>query len=243
MPDFFDRLVARHTPDSGAGGALRARPRLPGPFERTGMTATTTGPALLDAERPAAPLPTTAPRPSPAPTPAAFRPSAGREQPSTVQVPLTVREHAAPDRGALVAPALPQTAVLLPVSEPERRRKEREQAVARPERLVREITDHQENILIRKTAREIAPHATAVPAAVPTTPRTPARAVTSAAKQPVGRTKGPQRVVHVSIGRLEVKAAGRRPESDARGGRAERSGRGTPALSLEKYLSREGAQR
>ncbi|MFC5804435.1 hypothetical protein ACFPWT_28385, partial [Streptomyces formicae] len=36
MPDYFDRLLARHTVSAAAAvrGATRVRPRLPGPFER-----------------------------------------------------------------------------------------------------------------------------------------------------------------------------------------------------------------
>ncbi|MER7112812.1 hypothetical protein ABT360_35115, partial [Streptomyces sp. NPDC000229] len=38
MPDYFDRLLARHTPTDAAadraGDMARVRPRLPGPFER-----------------------------------------------------------------------------------------------------------------------------------------------------------------------------------------------------------------
>ncbi len=39
MPDFFDRLLARHAPGRrGAPPLARLRPRLPGPFERVETT-------------------------------------------------------------------------------------------------------------------------------------------------------------------------------------------------------------
>jgi len=84
------------------------------------------------------------------------------------------------------------------------------------------------------------------PSAVGDAPaRTPARAAGTAEPGRRDRqSRPPERVVHVSIGRLEVKAAGRQGgDRDRRDERADRPSRPAPALSLRTYLSREEAER
>ncbi|MCZ2523687.1 hypothetical protein [Streptomyces sp. HB2AG] len=49
--------------------------------------------------------------------------------------------------------------------------------------------------------------------------------------------------MHVSIGRLEVTAAGRTPAAARRDDDGARTARPAPALSLDGYLSREGGRR
>ncbi|WP_225847548.1 hypothetical protein [Streptomyces sp. HPF1205] len=236
MPDFFDRLVARHAPD--AGGAPRARPRLPGPFERLDTRDPQADPPLLDTERPAPPPSAPLVRAAPAAGPAVTAPVARPGQPAAARVPLVVRETASPEQGALVAPAVPRFEPAAAAVREGERGARRETAAPRQEQRGRsEPREGRERVVIRESAAALA----APPATTP--PRTPARPATAAARQPASRPKPPERIVHVSIGRLEVTAAGRRPGAERRPDRAGRAVRATPVLSLEKYLTRGEEQR
>jgi hypothetical protein len=84
------------------------------------------------------------------------------------------------------------------------------------------------------------PAQTVRPAARPAAPAAGRRSARDDARQ-----RPQERTVHISIGRLEVRAAGRRNDTAAGRPRerAEQSARQSPVLSLEKYLSRGEAQR
>ncbi|WP_405734191.1 hypothetical protein OG607_39310 [Streptomyces sp. NBC_01537] len=240
MPDFFDRLVGRSTPDA-AGRGVRVRPRLPGPFERIDAFGPGAGPPEPETGHPAAPRPGGAAEP-PRPATAA----AGDRQPArpallqvlqVLQTPVAPREPAPPGR-----PPVPAVPLLVPPRLPPA------PASAPPERRAAapRTDDSADTPPSRPAGRQEPapqrPSGPSRPAAVPAAAR-PAPRVAPAAVKDDGRRgrRAPERVVHVSIGRLEVKAADRRPAAPP--ARTERPGRTGPALSLETYLTREEAQR
>lgn len=234
MPDHFDRLARRSTPD--AAGVPRVRPRLPGPFER--IDAPGTEPQPFHSEHTAAapnrPTGPTLPRD---PSPAEHRRTDPPATLRVVQLPSVVRELAVPDRGVLTAPAVPPP--LRPGLRPAAPHAEAGRAAPRAERPPTELTKRQTTLSVVRSAAEPPPAArSAAPA------RASARAAAAAEPRGHGRQpRPPERVVHVSIGRLEVRAAERRPDPDRRGERAERPARPVPSLSLHTYLSREEAPR
>ncbi|MGW2650130.1 hypothetical protein ACWC2T_35825 [Streptomyces sp. NPDC001393] len=260
MPDHFDRLVGRTAPAAaplgGADGAtdtgvVRVRPRLPGPFERMDAFGAPVDPLGPDFEERESAEPVrraestdvrrtaveAAPRRDPAPV-----------QPAVRQLPSVLREQTAPQRGVLVPAAVPQPAPE-PAAGPARRSAADDGHGDPSRRAVDSGRPTAEPALRRAssparqdTARPVAavPAQTARPAARPAAPA----AGRQSARDTTGR-RTPERTVHISIGRLEVRAAARggaaaapRPSE-----RAQRPGRTTPVLSLEKYLSRGEAQR
>lgn len=240
MPDFFDRLVGRSKPDA-TGRGVRVRPRLPGPFERIDAFGPGAGPPVPDAGHPAAPRPAgAAEQPRPATAAAGDRQPARPALPQVLQVlqtPVAPREPAPPGRPPvqavplLVPPRLPPAPAAAP---PERR--------AAAPRTDGSADTPPSRPAGRQGPAPQRPSGPSRPAAVPAPARPAPRAASAVAKEDGRRgRRAPERVVHVSIGRLEVKAADRRPAAPPV--RTERPGRTGPALSLETYLTREEAQR
>ncbi|MER6068415.1 hypothetical protein ABT187_06070 [Streptomyces sp. NPDC001817] len=261
MPDHFDRLVGRTAPAAapfgGAAGAadtgvVRVRPRLPGPFERMdafGARVDPFGPDLEERES-AEPMrraeSTDLRRRAVEAVP---RRDLTPVQPAVPRLPLALREQTAPQRGVLVPAAVPQPAPE-PAAGPARRSAAHE-GHGDPSRQAVDFGRPTAEPAVRRASSPARQDTAPRPiAAVPAqTARAAVRpAAPAAGRQSARDTTGrrpPERTVHISIGRLEVRAAARggaaaapRPSE-----RAQRSGRTTPVLSLEKYLSRGEAQR
>ncbi|WP_030542682.1 hypothetical protein [Streptomyces albus] len=237
-PDYFDRLLARHTPVravAGAAAPARVRPRLPGPFERVeSLRAAAPGPeedGFLSA--PAAPA---APgvietvrheREVRTDRHTVVRSEAPRDEPGP---PVTARP-ATP----LLRPAAPVAPGPRPAGRETPRRERRGAAPAPaaggPGPMVAAAAPHPPGV------------AAAPPAAVPPRPReADTAAAREAARSGAGRRRGrgADQVVHVEIGRLEVSAAGTARPGERAGNGSGRTGRPAPALSLEDYLTRGG---
>ncbi|MFD8192607.1 hypothetical protein [Streptomyces wuyuanensis] len=234
MPDYFDRLLARHT----APAAPRVRPRLPGPFERVEALRT----APPEAGEPA-PL-----------VPVAAQPAAGPAGPVRRERETRTERHTAVRPGP-ERPRAPEPPAAGPVGRPEppraapvaaqRQRPAPESGLRAGGRGTPTAAD---GVPPRAPGSAVARATAPAPrpaALVPARPRgadTPA-GVRGATQGGLGRRapRPAERVVHVQIGRLEVSAApapgGGRPAP--RPGRTERPG---PALTLADYLAR-GEQR
>ena len=230
FPDFFDRLLARHTAPRPA--AVRVRPRLPGPFER------------VEAVRAAAPAPEEDTLLWPATTPAAVappdapRPSATRTRTRTERertVVRTEREPVAPAprsseparaEAPLLRPVAPVAPGLRPLPEAGRRSAGRGRAEPGASQTAASVP--------------IPPGTEAAPQAVSAALR-PSAADTAAARDAVRQaaarrpSKPTEQVVQVQIGRLEVTAASAAEGAGQRRKAAERPG---TALSLADYLAR-----
>ncbi|MGW3622046.1 hypothetical protein [Streptomyces sp. NPDC000880] len=232
MPDYFDRLLARYTPVPAVGGAAaQVRPRLPGPFER--VEALRSGPPEPDA--PAALIPTT---PGPAFGPAELvrherevrtdHHTVVRTEAVPADEPEVPAAQAAPSPGPLLRPAAAASPAARPAAD-----------VPRSQRRagVPSVADAPRTPPV-PTPREPAPP---MAAAAPARPRdTDTAAARGAGLSGVGRRapRPTERVVHVQIGRLEVSAAPPPGANRPAGGRPDHSGRRTPALTLDDYLSR-----
>ncbi|MFG2226853.1 hypothetical protein [Streptomyces sp. NPDC048644] len=245
LPDYFDRLLARHAaapaagppglPADAPGRPARVRPRLPGPFERIeslggGRADEGPAPGLL------------APPAAAPPTGHAFtrverevrtteRETVVRPGPVPQDVPDDGGERVRPSAAPLLRPAAPVTGRALP-------------AAAEPQRPVRPAGDDGDDGTAagRPSVRPAvpAPAAAPVPAGAARPRGDLAAAVRgAAARQGAGRRSGrpAERVVHVQIGRLEVTAAGGQPRGEAAA--PARTARRGPALSLTDYLSRD----
>ncbi|KUO05419.1 hypothetical protein [Streptomyces caeruleatus] len=232
VPDFLDRLIARHTPAAAGNrpGVVRVRPRLPGPFER------------VEAVR------STAPDPDdgtdllwPATTPSAVRqgeatrPATPPARSHTERERTVVRTERAP---ADPAPRpLPETPLLRPVAplaaepRPTPDAVQRASGRGRPERGAAQTA----------AAVPIPPGTDAAPAAVSAALR-PSAADTAAARDAVRQagarrpSRTPEQVVQVQIGRLEV-TAGPSPSGGPRK-RTPATERPGATLSLADYLAR-----
>jgi hypothetical protein len=243
MADHFDRLVGRGAPAPADGGALRVRPRLPGPFERMGAPAGGAGVLELETEQPAS-APTAqmtqapAARPAPAPPHTYAEPWPAR-QPVADPLPRALREQVGPEHGTLMAPAS-RGVVPPPVGPAGRTPNDPDTAQHRATSTEHRITEPTEQHRTPGGRADPAPRSAAAVPAQTTRPAAPARDRGREGNRAAVQQRPPERVVHVSIGRLEVRAAAGRTE---RPERSARSGRTTPALSLEKYLSREEAKR
>ncbi|MBD0840634.1 hypothetical protein [Streptomyces sp. TRM68416] len=233
VPDFLDRLLARHTPAAvPRPDVVRVRPRLPGPFER------------VEAVRGTAPEPDDAPDspwPPAAPHRDAPRPSEVRLR-HTERERTVVRTERAPqerDLGPTVVPPAPVRAPLLrpaapvaaaPRTVPETGR--REPGRGRPER----------GSAQNAAPVPVPPGTDAVRPAAVSSPLRPSAADTAAARdaarQAAARRPGrtPEQVVQVQIGRLEV-TAGPPPGGGTRQRTPEHSRAGA-TLSLAEYLAR-----
>ncbi|MFJ9415748.1 hypothetical protein ACIRPT_16460 [Streptomyces sp. NPDC101227] len=244
MPDdYFGRLLARYAPpgrdgsaEAGAGRRVLVRPRLAEPFER--VEALGTAPAAPEGP---APLFPEAPR-------------AGASEGERVRHDREIRTFAEREtvvRGEpprrdeterLDAPQLLSAErLLLPATAPFPGLRDASSAAVRP-RGRAEVA--REDGPARGAAPAPGPRASdAAPRAVAPAlrPRTdevsPARTAARAAASGRRGQRPAERVVHVQIGRLEVSAAG--PERPTAGGRAARTERRGPSLSLTDYLSRD----
>ncbi|MFB7469395.1 hypothetical protein [Kitasatospora sp. NPDC056184] len=235
MPDHFDRLVAKGGPGADPAAGVRARPRLPEPFERI----TALGPALPAAEeapvaadgRPlAAPLPRSAP--SPAVPPGAPRAAVGDDRPAAAPVlpsphpPLLVAPPTAPTAAPAAGPVV-RVAAARPAAPPT--------GAARPVTAVPAAAPPRAAASGPSVGTPPAP---ARPATAPASGRraaaaaAPGQAPGTAARR---RQRPVERVVRVQIGRVEVRAAERTPA----GPRGPAASRPAPAVDLAGYLTRD----
>jgi hypothetical protein len=212
MPDFFHRLAARAAglPSSQP----RALPRLAHPFERA-VVAQETEPVAASLSRPAASAPPVIPPVVVERHTETVRHERESQQSTVVERHLTTMDssvHHVLERLEVAQPPL-----LVPVAPPA------------PAPVAAVLIQPPEPAGATPVASQPAP-AVAQPVRAWT-------AVAKAASVPARRAAAPEpeRVVHVSIGRVEVKAA-------APAARPPRStGRVAPAVPLEKYLAREGS--
>ncbi|TJZ52998.1 hypothetical protein FCH28_17720 [Streptomyces piniterrae] len=258
LPDYFDRLLARHAPasaagplppgtpaggpDGGGGGRpARVRPRLPGPFERIealrGARDTfddeAAVPALLAPPAPQLRLPD-------GPFSPIEREVRTTERETVLRTGPAVRDASdAPDGSRrpdapLLRPAASPAPPARPGSGTEGVRTGRRTAASPGD----------DGTAGRAPGPRTGPRAdrataTASPA-TPLQPRSHETAARTAARQAASGRRGgrpAERVVHVQIGRLEVTAAGGPDRTAAT--RPERTVRPGPALSLADYLSRD----
>ncbi|WP_434582181.1 hypothetical protein [Carbonactinospora thermoautotrophica] len=226
MPDFFDRLVARAGLREPAGVA-RVRPRLPSLFERP--------------QSPAEPTPYQK-TPRPRPTASAANPPGARSgppgerraEPALVQLvrqPVVYRNEqrvvAAPGPTPVPPGPVRPPAVLRPTGPP-----------AGPPRPAPRITPPAAAPEPRARPKTAPPQPGPLPrgpVAVSAVRRAPAR---EPAREPAPARRRqqpprPERVVHVSIGRLEVRAAAPGPAPRPRPGRP------APVMPLDEFLARE----
>ncbi|MEV0172029.1 hypothetical protein AB0I00_13040 [Streptomyces sp. NPDC050803] len=235
VPDFLDRLLARHTPAAGPRpDVVRVRPRLPGPFERVEAVR---GTAAASDEDPGSPWPPAEPRPD-APRPPEVR-LLHTERERTL-----VRTERAPNERDLESRAVPsprgETPLLRPVAPVV--------PVARtaPETARRDpARGRQERGSAPSTASVTVPPgaADAVRPAAVSSPLRPSAADTAAARdaarQAAARRPGrtPEQVVQVQIGRLEV-TAGPPPSGGGTRQRSPEHSRPGATLNLADYLAR-----
>ncbi|WAZ19837.1 hypothetical protein STRCI_000914 [Streptomyces cinnabarinus] len=228
VPDFLDRLLARHAPAAPPRpDVARLRPRLPGPFERVeAVRGTAPEP---DGATPAAALwPTAAPhRDAPGRTEVRLRTE--REQ-TVVRTERTVEERElSPTPVPLTPPRLRPVTPVAP------------RAVPEPTRRGPAARGRQERSPDRGPATvpagRDAPSTTPLP-----TPLRPTAADTATARDAVRQAaarrpaRRPEQVVQVQIGRLEV-TAGPAP-SDGNRQRSPEHSRPGATLSLADYLTR-----
>ncbi|GGX22617.1 hypothetical protein [Streptomyces chartreusis] len=235
VPDFLDRLIARHAPAATGPrpDVVRVRPRLPGPFERVEAVRSTApeedeGSGLL--------WPATTPeaaRPGEAPRPAAPAARTHTERERTV-----VHTERTPADPAPRPAALPEVPLLRPVAAVE------PGALSAPEAVPRAAgRGRSERGATRSAASTpIPPGAEAATPAAVSTPLRPSAADTAAARDAVRQAvarrpgKAPEQVVQVQIGRLEV-TAGPAPSGGGRQ-RTPAPGRAGATVSLADYLAR-----
>ncbi|QOV40054.1 hypothetical protein IM697_17645 [Streptomyces ferrugineus] len=237
VPDFLDRLIARHAP-AAAGprpDVVRVRPRLPGPFERI-EAVRGTAPEPDDGSDPLWPATTPThvrPVPAPRPAPPAARLHTERERTvvRTERAPADPAPHPAP-RPLPEAPLLRPVTPIAPGPRPAPDAGQRAAGRGRSERSATQSAASVPN----------PPGADAATSAAVSTPLRPSAADTAAARDAVRQAaarrpaRAPEQVVQVQIGRLEVTsgptpAGGSRQRTPA----AERPG---AALSLAEYLAR-----
>ncbi|ORT60645.1 hypothetical protein [Streptomyces sp. CB03238] len=241
MPDYFDRLLARHTPLRAAGpsggGVARVRPRLPGPFER--LEALRTAPPEPD--EPASLVPS-APGPAFGPAELIRHEREVLRDRHTVVRTETAPPGDEPERYARAVapgpgPLLRAAAQAGPVARP---------GAAEPPRAPRRAG--------ASRGPDGAPPAAGPGAAGPAVAPVPPAGAAAAARPreadtAAARGAGPgglgrrgsrpaERVVHVQIGRLEVSAAPPPGAPRPGTGRPDPTGRRGPALTLDDYLAR-----
>lgn len=229
MPDFFDRVVAR---DFGlpadAYGVIRVRPRLPQIFER---------------REPAAPEPPEVPH---QPRSTISGPTPGL--PDRHQTAATVREQrldvvlAPPLSVPRTEPAPPPTREREQPPAPEHFRQVVEQIVTTPAPLlVAPAVAAAPEVRLptpEPGRREFSPAPTVVPAVRPPAPNNGWPDPVAAAVTRRRESALPERVVRISIGRVEVKAADVQPPRPSA-----QQGRPATALSLEGYLATKDGRR
>ncbi|MEV7866249.1 hypothetical protein AB0P17_09145 [Streptomyces sp. NPDC088124] len=256
MSDYFDRLLARHTPvaaadgagsgdtpesggSAGSAGVTRVRPRLPGPFER--VEALRTAPPEPDA--PASLIPA-APQPAFGTVELVRHEREVRTDRHTVVRTGAARADEAagwPDPAAGPFPDAGERPTVRPAPQPAAGPRKGADAGSHPSRHPAEADAFPAPREARAAPATGAPGAPWAAAPGRARPRdsdtTTAR---GAAQGGVGRRapRPAERVVHVQIGRLEVSAApppgGPRPAADRPG----TTGRRAPALTLDDYLAR-----
>ena len=261
MADYFDRLLARSAPEQDAigddsPGVVRVRPRLPGPFERVETLGTRTRSPLdgdgTDGFRP--------------PESGAQTASEGLQPPQHRLVVRNLTERrivgpagpVQPSDGRPAPAAGPVAPLLVPSPLPSAtpaRSAERERVRARPgggatgpgTDATREAARTRN--VSGTTADGSSTADRARPVAVPARPAGPAggrdgRSAGRSEREGRGGGRTPERVVHVTIGRLEVRAAGRNPGGvgGAREAGRNPSARPAPVMSLDSYLSRPGKE-
>ncbi|MDO0931825.1 hypothetical protein QQY66_09070 [Streptomyces sp. DG2A-72] len=234
VPDFLDRLLARHAAPAATPrpGVVRVQPRLPGPFERIeAVWAGAPEPDGTDLLWPAS-TPTAAPTPDvsrPAPAPAGPRTERERTIVRTERAPADPVVRSMPPvvaEAPLLRPATPVTPGPRPVPDATRR-------TAGPGRGDQDTSRTAASVPI-PPGTDAAPR-TAVPALRPSAAETAAarEAVRQAAARRPGRAA--EQVVQVQIGRLEVTAA---PAANGARPRAGATPRQAATVSLADYLAR-----
>jgi hypothetical protein len=237
LPDFLDRLIARHAPAATGPrpGVTRVRPRLPGPFERVEAVRST----VPDPDDGSGPLwPTAAPvavrqgdTPRPAAAEARIRTERERTVVRTEHTPVDPAPRPAP-RALPEVPLLRPAAPVMPLPRPAPDAALRTAGRGRPER---GSTQSAASVPIPPGTDA------ASPAARPAAPR-PGAADTAAARDAVRQaaarrpSRAPEQVVQVQIGRLEV-TAGPSPSGGTRQ-RTPSADRPGATLSLADYLAR-----
>lgn len=216
MPDFFDRLAARHDP---AGGPVRLRPRLPGPFERVDSL-----PAVPEPEAPAARAPA-----SPPMREREVR-RVEREVRTTDRI-TVVRDESSPPERTRQAETQARQEKSEPTVRPETPSREVFPEHPRPAPAASTEPEAAEPVRERGGALRAAVLAPA-PAESPRTRTTAAAAAPRPAPAARRRAAEPaEPAVRVEIGRLQVSAAPpQRPPERPRSGRRE------PAVNLADYL-------
>ncbi|MFJ7071445.1 hypothetical protein [Streptomyces sp. NPDC098781] len=236
VPDFLDRLIARHTPAAvdGRPGVVKVRPRLPGPFERVEAVRSTAPEAedgtdlLWPTTTPSDVRQSSAPRPATSPTPA--HTERERTVVRTERTPVDPWPKPTPS----AVPEVPLLRPVAPVTPGPR---------PAPDVVERTGRGRPERGAARSAASvPIQPGTnTATPTPVPTRLR-PSAADTKAARDAVRQAaarrpaRAPEQVVQVQIGRLEV-TAGPSPSGGTRQ-RTPSAGRPGATLSLAEYLAR-----
>ena len=237
VPDFLDRLIARHAP-AAAGprpGVVRVRPRLPGPFERV-EAVRATAPEPDDGSDLLWPSTT----PSDVRQEAAPRPAAPAARLQTERERTVVRtEHVPADPAPQPAPrALPEAPLLRPVAPVATGPRPTPDAAHRAAGRGRTEQGSPQTA----ASVPIPPGTDAASPAAVSAPLRPSAADTAAARDAVRQAaarrpgKAPEQVVQVQIGRLEV-TAGPAPSGGSRQ-RTPATGRAGATLSLAEYLAR-----
>jgi hypothetical protein len=225
MPDFFDRLLARSVPGFPLPpGETVVAPRLPQLFEPVGTATELDQEAVISAPAQRAPAATPAPPP-----------------PATAEVRREPVE-AVPPAGplpAVISVSTPRPAMATTVPVPVRPAPER---AALPVELPREHLREEQLTKINHTVSQGEPAGTLLPSS--TTVVVPASGSTPDARRASGapgrrHDPPPPQVVRVSIGRVEVTAAG----ADAKPPARPTPSRPEPAISLERYLTRRDGRR
>ncbi|WP_128430126.1 hypothetical protein [Streptomyces cyaneus] len=237
VPDFLDRLIARHTPVAAAGArtdVVRVRPRLPGPFERV-EAVRSTAPEPDDGSDLLWPATTpSAVHPEQAPRPAAAAPRTHTERERTVVHTERAPADPAPRPATRALPEAPLLRPVAPVAAQPRPTPDAAHRGAGRGRTERGAPQSTASVPIPPGTDAVSP--TAVSAAL-----RPSAADTAAARDAVRQaaarrpSRAPEQVVQVQIGRLEV-TAGPSPSGGTRQ-RTPSTGRPATTLSLAEYLT------
>ncbi|KAB1990061.1 hypothetical protein [Streptomyces triticiradicis] len=261
MADYFDRLLAWSAPgadEDGPPGAVRVRPRLPGPFERTETLGDARGFSPLDDGITESAGTSASSGPALPPEPGPPRHTAVRHLPPERPATMPVRDPR-PSYGRAALPAVPVAPLLVPPSLPpagpaptggpgSARARSDAWTAGRATDAGRKPAARGRD---RDTAATPGPGTAGQARPVPATARPVGPAggrgggsVARSDRDGRGDGRRPERVVHVSIGRLEVTAAGRPRNGSGRKQEAAQSrpARSAPVMSLDSYLSRSGRE-
>ncbi|MDQ0778330.1 hypothetical protein QF026_006796 [Streptomyces aurantiacus] len=239
-PDFFDRLLARHTPAAvPPANVVRLRPRLAGPFERTEAVRADEPDPEQDTRGPLWPSSNQVLRGEGDLADSTVREIQFRtERERTVvrpgRAPSDEPASRPPARDLPEAPLLRPATVVVPAPRPVPDAARRTAGRGEPER-----GSAQSAVSV-----SLPSGADAVPPAAVSAALRPSTADTAAARDAVrqgaGRRpgRGGEQVVQVRIGRLEVTAAGAAPGNGDGSRRPAPTGRPAASLSLADYLAR-----